>query len=205
MKRPPTRGSRQAPLVQVGLAALVAGSLLMFATIAFRTGFFEDGPSGVRAASAAPQPNRPVVLPAASAEPEVKARRQQRPERIRVAQLPPATTDVVVPTIDEPNQQPRPSADRHRNGRGKGHDKGDGKGHKDKGDDKGKGSDDKRPEEAKEEDDDEVRVANEDDDEDDDDSEGGGRVGSNGGSGSGHGGSGSGSGHSSGGSGDSND
>lgn len=58
------RTGRLAPLAQVALAALVAGSLLTFSTIAFRTAF--DEPSrgrGVKVSSPHTEPAAPVVLP----------------------------------------------------------------------------------------------------------------------------------------------
>lgn len=63
-ERSTERTGRLAPLAQAGLAALVAGSLLTFSTIAFRTAF--DGSSDTRAvAVSAPRTAsaEPVVLP----------------------------------------------------------------------------------------------------------------------------------------------
>ena len=55
---------RLAPLVQAGLAALVAGSLLSFSAIAFNDGFTSTTPErGVAASPLETQDGRPVVVP----------------------------------------------------------------------------------------------------------------------------------------------
>lgn len=61
------RTKRLAPLVQVALAALVAGSLFAFSAIAFRTGFSEST-DGVTAAVPDSHAGRGVVLPQRSPE-----------------------------------------------------------------------------------------------------------------------------------------
>jgi hypothetical protein len=130
----PTRDKRLAPLVQAGLAALVAGSLLMFSAIAFRTGFLDDEDGGVRAAAAGTASARPVVLPAATLEPALGSRPQtSAPESIAVAELAPGAEVVLGTRVDkdgptEPRSAPT-DTDRHARERGGGHDKGGGRGH----------------------------------------------------------------------------
>ena len=78
---------RLAPLAQVALAALVAGSLLTFSTIAFRTAFDEPSRSGgVEVSSPRTKPAAPVVLPTP-------------PKEETVATAPEVTTDLVAEIV----------------------------------------------------------------------------------------------------------
>jgi len=159
------RGRKVAPFAQVGLAALVAGSMLTFSALAFRTGILDDGARGVRPTTRSAAGGRPVVLPAATPKPEVAARRERRvPDRILVSELDP-NTNVVLGTKIEPTDDTAAKR-RGKQDHGDGHDKARGKGHHKK---KGKGHDGNH--EAKEDDDGWDGHAPDDDDDDDDDSE----------------------------------
>lgn len=172
--RRPERGRQLAPLAQLGLAALVAGSMLTFSALAFRNGILDGGSGKVRPAPRSAGQGRAVVLPAPSAEPEVAGRRERRtPDRILVSQLEPGE-DVVLGTQIDATDDPKPTPARRDQDRREGHDKAKGKGHQK---DKGKGHNEqvgggRGPDEAKEDGDDwDGNAPDDDDDDDDDDSE----------------------------------
>ena len=182
LDRSPTRG-RKLGLAQVALAAVVAGSMLMFSALAFRTGILDGRSGGVRPSTRSAHGGGPVVLPAATAEPEVAGRRVPRaPDRILVAELE-RGTDAVLGTRIAVTDDAEPQSDRtgdkgaardgHKRGghKGKGHDKAKGKGHH-KGNGKGHHENDRdrrSPDEAKEDDDDWDGHGPDDDHDDDDD------------------------------------
>ena len=136
------RTGRLAPLAQAGLAALVAGSLLTFSTIAFRTAF--DGSSDTRAVTvSAPRTAaaEPVVLPTpprndSRPRETVPAAAADNAESAQVLgiQIKRRTPDARRKEVSRPARsvKRRPSTvadDAHRPSRGKGHEKARGKGH----------------------------------------------------------------------------
>lgn len=148
------RTGRLAPLAQVALAALVAGSLLTFSTIAFRTAF--DEPSrgrGVKVSSPHTEPAAPVVLPTPPKEAAV-ARTEETDDVVAeiVATIAPSTNTVANDTEERQTatkdkdknrfSEPRvvlPGTDGDRNLSGFGPDDHDGDEGKSKGHGKSKG------------------------------------------------------------------
>lgn len=184
LDRSPMRG-RKLGLAQVALAAVVAGSMLTFSALAFRTGILDTRSGGVRPSTRSAHGGGPVVLPAATAEPEVAGRRIRRaPDRILVSELA-RGTDAVLGTKITVSDDPEPRSDRtgdkgdghdgrkrgSHKAKGKGHDKAKGKGHhKDNGKGHHENDRDRRsPDEAKEDDDDWDGHGPDDDHDDDDD------------------------------------
>ena len=142
------RSARFAPLAQAGLAALVAGSLLTFSTIAFRTAF--DGPAttaGVIVSTPRTAAAQPVVLPTPprAAEQGQEIARVVSPDETEEAQVLGIRIERKAPPVDRPSsvttkhertitpkRAERPDAvaeDAHRPSPGKGHEKARGKGH----------------------------------------------------------------------------
>ncbi len=157
-----------APLAQAGLAALVAGSLLTFSTLAFRTAFDRPvGTDGIAVSVPRTAPSAPVVL-ATRPEPNAPAASAAAPE----VELPPETVVVSDTTVlgtrtdrtarakHEPRDRSKEdherftradhrkslagyswseSEDSHEHAHGKGHEKTRGRGHTKDGDDHGSG------------------------------------------------------------------
>ena len=146
VKRNETRSGRSAPLAQVGLAALVAGSLLAFSALAFRTAF-NDGaaPGSLTATTPRMTSSAPVLLPASKgATPTTPT---PSADLVAIADIDPRG-DVVLGTrvartkaaaraaqIAEERQASHSARsvqqkDSHRIRHGKGHEKAHGKGHR---------------------------------------------------------------------------
>lgn len=91
--RSTTTTGRFAALAQAGLAALVAGSLLSFSTIAFRTAFDDPATSrGIAVSAPRTAPSAPVVLPTPA---------DARTEQIEVVVTEPQTPTIVVDAPDD--------------------------------------------------------------------------------------------------------
>lgn len=142
-ERSPQNG-RLASLAQVGLAALVAGTLLTFSSLAFRAAFDDNASSGQVTAQAAGSGRKvqPVVLPSTEpADTVVEVDRLARDEtvvlgtRIRRATVPttavarPAGTHNLSPKSVHTAGTKTTTTDSHEHHRGKGHIKARGKGH----------------------------------------------------------------------------
>lgn len=183
LERNEARSARSAPLAQVGLAALVAGSLLAFSALAFRTAF-NDGaaPGSLRATTPRVTSAAPVLLPAAktetpttpaatSADLVASADPDPRGDVVlgtRVARTKDAARAAQVTEERRASSSAPPSVqqeDTHRRRTGKGHEKAHGKGHH-----KSKEAKPSRDVEAREEDDELDDHGDEDDGRDDDDS-----------------------------------
>lgn len=129
---------RRAPLAQVGLAALVAGTMLTFSALAFKTAFDEGGSSSVAARPSVTETAEPVVLPAS----EPRATDDNNDNKVAEA---PAAQDQVLgkrisrrdqtassgtaSPINEPKRHRAAATDRHDHMHGKGHEKARGRGH----------------------------------------------------------------------------
>lgn len=194
---------RLAPLVQAGLAALVAGSLLAFSAIAFNDGFTSTVPEeGVAANPLETDDGRPVVVPG------LPGGAISQPRSDLVAEVPAGPSearrdDVLGTRLDQPDPAPqiqeRPSSPADPSGRDRGTAGGSGSpawgdprdghgggsngapqgGGKDGGGSSGGGEDDRdpdpeRPEAKPRDEDDEPEARDDDDDDDDDDDEGSG-------------------------------
>ena len=129
---------RRAPLAQVGLAALVAGTLLTFSALAFRTAFNEEGgSSSVAARPSVTETSEPVVLPAAEprAATEVAEATPDSNDRVlgkRIGRSAPATTSASpdrAPVIKVDERRAAATDDRHGHKNGNGHEKARGRGH----------------------------------------------------------------------------
>lgn len=188
---------RSAPLAQIGLAALVAGSLLVFSALAFRTAFTDgSAPGSLKANDPQVTSAAPVLLPASkdatspapspatgtiaasTGDPRgdiVLGTRVTRTEA--AARATQVTEEQALPT-GRPSARPD---DWHHKRDGKGHEKAQGKGHQ-----KTKKFPSARDLEAREEDDEWDDHGDDDDGRDDDDDTGSSRSGSgnSGGSGS---------------------
>lgn len=200
LERNAARSIRSAPIAQVALAALVAGSLLAFSALAFRTAFNDDAAPGSLAANA-PRVTAaaPVLLPASRSAitptppPAQVATDETAVDMIAATEIDPRG-DVVLGTrvartkaaaraaeVTEERRAPHPAArpsagraDTHKNQNGKGHEKAQGKGHL-----KSKDSKSSRDVEAREEDDEWDDNGDDDDGRDDDDGSGSSRSGGN--------------------------
>ncbi|MEA2451997.1 MAG: hypothetical protein QOG04_707 [Actinomycetota bacterium] len=138
----PERPNRLAPLAQAGLAALVAGSLLAFSALAFRTAFDRPGQLGVTAAAPNAGAAKAVVLPAPSTTPPVQHKADAKTrvavgpttgtvvlgKRVVRSAVKPATSPVSQP-VARSHSPGEDVDDVHAHHRGKGHEKARGNGH----------------------------------------------------------------------------
>lgn len=158
------------PLIQGALALLVAGTLVAFSALAFRTGFADDRGREVTAADVG-RSGEAVVLPALGSTEVESGRARQASQRVAITA---ATDDTVVlgTRVNGAGVARAGDDDSHDNERGGGHEKARGEGHhKDHDKDKGKGDGngwDGRSTTAREEDDDDGDHGGDDSDDSDD-------------------------------------
>jgi hypothetical protein len=132
------RSSRFAPLAQAGLAALVAGSLLTFSTLAFNTAFDEDPARRIAVAGTETAAPRPVVL--AASAPETRSTDARKIADVldeedivlgkRIARaVDNARPAPSGPKAPSPPAPVAPTEDTHERDKGNGHEKARGNGH----------------------------------------------------------------------------
>lgn len=165
-----TPARRSTPLIQAALALLVAGTLVAFSALAFRTGFADDRGEAVTASDIG-RAGGAVVLPALGPSTDREAPR--RPADARIAITGATNEPVVLGTrVDDVGVRTADGLRGDDRGQGLGHEKARGRGHHrddDNGNHDGDGSGPDDDTAAREEDDDGDDHSDEADDRDDDD------------------------------------